>query len=56
MNLKTPLWSPDKKQLEQANLTRFIKYVEESTGKKITDYETLYQWSIDEKESFWSLL
>ncbi len=56
MNLKTPLWSPDKKQLDQANLTRFIRYVEKSTGKEITDYETLYQWSIDEKESFWSLL
>ncbi len=56
MKQQTPLWTPDNSQIEQANLTRFIKFVSNSTGKDIADYDSLYQWSITDSEAFWSVL
>jgi acetoacetyl-CoA synthetase len=35
-------------------MTSFIAQVNQHHGLAIEDYETLYQWSLDEKESFWS--
>ena len=56
MKQQTPLWTPDNNQVEQANLTRFIKFVSNSTGKNFADYDSLYQWSITDSETFWSVL
>jgi len=56
MKQQTPLWTPGKNQIEQANLTRFIRFVSNSTGKNFADYDSLYQWSIADSETFWSVL
>lgn len=56
MTQAPPLWAPDKKQIEQTNLLRFMEYAQGRTGLNFTDYNSLYQWSIDDRESFWSLL
>ena len=37
-------------------MTRFIRHVNQQHGKVFSDYDALYQWSIDDKESFWSTL
>ncbi|MCP4077141.1 MAG: acetoacetate--CoA ligase [Gammaproteobacteria bacterium] len=56
MNQQIPLWTPDHNQVEQANLTRFIRFVSNSTGKNFADFDSLYQWSITDSETFWSVL
>ena len=56
MNKASPLWQPNGKLIDQANMTRFISHVKHQHGKVFSDYNTLYRWSIDEKESFWSTL
>ena len=50
------LWSPSQKLIDEANITRFIAYVNQAQNLELTDYNSLYQWSITEKENFWSSL
>ena len=51
-----PLWTPSPAQIARANLTRFIDQVralgDRTTG--VTDFDSLYQWSIRDLELFWS--
>ncbi len=50
------LWSPSQKLIDEANITRFMDEVNHRFSQSFTDYQSLYQWSIDEKETFWSSL
>ena len=54
MNEHQPLWSPSQASIDAANMTRFIAQVNQNYGLELSDYDALYQWSVDEKESFWS--
>jgi acetoacetyl-CoA synthetase len=54
MNMPQPLWSPDQTSIDASNMMRFIEQVNLRHGLSIADYDALYQWSIDEKETFWS--
>ena len=51
------LWKPSSERIQQANLTSFIKFVNEKQGADFTDYAGLYDWSIAEipafQESIW---
>jgi acetoacetyl-CoA synthetase len=53
------LWEPSDQQREQAEMTRFMRFAGErrgeqfTTGLSPTDYEQLWQWSVDELEDFW---
>ena len=52
--MKTPLWRPSEDQIKNANITRFIEYVNGKHGKKFKTYQDLYQWSIDRIPDFWA--
>ena len=54
--MKTPLWKPSEQQIKNANITRFIEYVNKKQGKKFGGYFDLYQWSIDQIPDFWARL
>jgi acetoacetyl-CoA synthetase len=54
MKDSAPLWSPSQASVAAANMTRFIDRVNQKYSLSIDDYDALYQWSLDEKESFWS--
>ena len=54
--MKIPLWSPSKESIRNANLTRFIEYVNGKHGKNFKTYLELYQWSIEDIPSFWARL
>jgi acetoacetyl-CoA synthetase len=54
MTEQQPLWSPSQASIDAANMTRFITQVNQNYGLAISDYDALYQWSVDAKESFWS--
>ena len=54
MNDIKPLWTPSQASIDAANMTAFIAQVNQRYDLSISDYPTLYQWSIDDKENFWS--
>ena len=54
MTEQEPLWSPSQASIDAANMTGFITQVNRRHDLAISGYDALYQWSIDEKESFWS--
>ena len=56
MNTDTPLWTPSQASIDAANMTHFIAQVNANHNLSINDYDALYQWSLDEKEQFWSEL
>jgi acetoacetyl-CoA synthetase len=54
MQQDQPLWSPSQASIDAANMTRFIKQVNQRHGLSIGDYDALYRWSLDDSETFWS--
>jgi acetoacetyl-CoA synthetase len=50
---KTPLWVPSQDKIKNANMTRFIEFVNRKYGKRFRTYDELYQWSIDAISDFW---
>ncbi len=54
---KEPIWRPSPERVENANMTRFIRFVREKTGdSKIDNYDALYDFSIQHLEAFWPLV
>ena len=52
----TLLWNPNKKKLSEANITKFIEFVNGEFGTSVSDYSGLYNWSVTEIEKFWETL
>jgi acetoacetyl-CoA synthetase len=50
------LWEPTKEQIDNSNLTAFIKFLNEQLGISIESYKQLHNWSITDIESFWESL
>ena len=50
--MEVPLWTPSPERVARANLTRFIALVRER-HPQVTDYSSLYRWSIAHPEAFW---
>ncbi len=51
-----PLWKPTEENLKHSNMTHFINYLNRFKFLKISDYEQLYKWSVENIEQFWSYL
>ena len=54
------LWTPSPERVIKANMTEFLRYVEERGGPPVPDYSPdsyweLHKWSVDNPERFWSL-
>jgi acetoacetyl-CoA synthetase len=54
------LWTPSPERIIKANMTEFLRYVEERGGPPVPDYSPdsyweLHKWSLDNPERFWSL-
>ncbi|MFA9420069.1 MAG: acetoacetate--CoA ligase [Gammaproteobacteria bacterium] len=56
MNSVAPLWQPTQKQIDQSLISKFMLFTNDHCKQSFSDYDGLYQWSIDEKEEFWSTL
>ena len=51
----TPLWTPTAEQVARARMTRFIEVVRSAEPESgVTDYESLYAWSVSAREAFWT--
>lgn len=47
------LWTPSEEIKSSSNLTRYIAWLKSKRGLDFTDYDELWQWSIDHTEDFW---
>jgi acetoacetyl-CoA synthetase len=54
--MKKPLWEPSAALVRQANMTRFIRFVNQKYGKDFQDYQALYDWSVDQIADFWAAM
>ena len=52
--MNAPLWIPTTTRVMEANITRFIAWVQKECAAEIQDYPSLYQWSIAQPEEFWA--
>ena len=50
------LWEPSEEQKKNANMTRFIDYVNKRHGQKFNSYDDLYDWSIKNITDFWATM
>ncbi len=53
---KTPLWVPSEDKIKNANIARFIEFVNRKYGKNIRTYDELHQWSVDFIPDFWAAM
>ena len=51
-----PLWVPSDAQVAAAQMTEFIAFVQRKGVAGVTDYPSLYAWSIAERERFWAAI
>jgi len=47
------LWEPSPERIENSNIQRFLRFVNERYGKNITEYASLYEWSVENIPDFW---
>ena len=52
--MSEPQWRPQKTDVEESNVFRFMAYVDQHQGTSLRSYPALYQWSIAQPEKFWS--
>src|SRR6056297_1388169 len=50
------LWQPSEEQIKQTNMYRFIQYVNGRYHLSISDYQELYQWSVEQIPEFWAAM
>ncbi|RUO21935.1 acetoacetate--CoA ligase [Aliidiomarina haloalkalitolerans] len=55
--VNNPLWQPSAAQIENAQMTQFMRTVEDQFALSFAgDYHKFYDWSVTHKTDFWSLL
>ncbi len=47
------LWKPTEEQKNDSNLRKYQNWLSENKGLDFSDYEELWQWSVDELAEFW---
>jgi len=48
------LWEPSRERIENTNMYAFMKIVNEKFNTHFSDYDGLYEWSVENLEDFWS--
>ena len=56
MTAAAPQWVPTDEDVATARVTDFARFVADRTGVATTDYQSLWQWSVDEPAAFWATL
>src|SRR5437899_1342916 len=51
-----PLWTPSEHRIREANLTKFLAFVNQKYGLTIKSYPDLHRWSVDKVSDFWSAI
>ena len=50
------LWEPSAADIKEANVTRYMAWLQQTHGKTFANYQALWQWSVTEIEQFWGSL
>ncbi|MFX1449306.1 MAG: acetoacetate--CoA ligase [Promethearchaeota archaeon] len=50
------LWEPSEERKKQANITKFIDFINKKHDVSINSYKQLYNWSIDNISDFWAAM
>jgi len=50
------LWEPKPDAIARANMTRYIRHVNERYQTSFSEYNALYEWSVDHIADFWASL
>ncbi len=56
MSEKKPMWAPSPERIQRANMTQFIKQVNEKYARHFSTHDELYEWSIDNIPDFWAAM
>lgn len=48
------LWQPTKERVLNANISKFIDYINNKHGLEISNYDQLYDWSVEKISDFWA--
>ena len=51
-----PQWTPTEEDIASARVTDFARFVGDRTGTDVSDYRSLWQWSVDDLPGFWGAL
>ncbi|MFE3546043.1 acetoacetate--CoA ligase [Nocardia sp. NPDC059177] len=51
-----PQWEPTAQDIASARITDFAAFVSGRTGEQYPDYQSLWQWSVDDIAGFWQAL
>jgi len=54
--MRKPLWMPSEERWKQANIARFMSFVNEKHGSEIDSYKRLHEWSIENVSDFWEAM
>lgn len=54
MSASAPLWRPSTERIENAGITRYLRWLKSERGLDFENYESLWQWSVTEIEAFWA--
>ncbi len=55
-DLRKKLWEPSENWLKNAEVTRFIEFVNNKYGKNLRGGKDLYQWSVESIPEFWEAM
>jgi acetoacetyl-CoA synthetase len=47
------LWAPSPTSIVQANVSRYLNWVNKTHKQSFTDYQQLWEWSVADVENFW---
>ena len=50
------LWTPSEARIARAELTQFMRWLERTRRRRFDDYGSLWRWSVEDLEAFWSAL
>jgi acetoacetyl-CoA synthetase len=50
------LWTPSEERVKSSNMYRFMQFVNRKYGKDFSEYEALYQWSVEKIPDFWAAM
>ncbi len=47
------IWKPSQERINQSNIIKYMDFLTNNYDVKVRDYESLYEWSIQQCEDFW---
>ena len=56
MTNEQPLWTPTQEFISQTNMAAFMDFVKDKTGQSFDDYHSLWNWSVENTETFWDMI